>query len=364
MAEEVMKSQTSLIVPKVTSLENPPPSELEEHVSAWGMAEVIGYLRLPGIKISLFNTCAYQSDRARGDRHWKMQQFAGSLFGIESLNRECKCGNSRHRPIVGKKESQESGEYPWELCNSYAVLLMDHFEKMATAEYLEGRLKEEEQDHDSIATSDAAATQMREKRRKEGVRYSPTPENEKTEKTQQRNEGGWKRRRMDEDGHGSSRHDEGRKAEGTAERRRSRERRSADRKPRRKEEEAKGERARQRRRSESRKRSRSRRGMKEDRGKEDRRAKDSTAEHRDRKDEADLKWRPGEGKYGLLKEEKKKEQQLGQQEFIGGMKNPTEVVEGLPTLQNLGRRILGAWERFSSQFPAAVKVGETYRSKE
>ena len=364
MAEEVMKSQTSLIVPKVTSLENPPPSELEEHVSAWGMAEVIGYLRLPGIKISLFNTCAYQSDRARGDRHWKMQQFAGSLFGIESLNRECKCGNSRRRPIVGKKESQESGEYPWELCNSYAVLLMDHFEKMATAEYLEGRLKEEEQDHDGIATSDAAATQMREKRRKEGVRYSPTPENEKAEKSQQRNEGEWKRRRMDEDGHGSSRRDEGRKAEGTAERRRSRERRSTDRKPRRKEEEVKGERARQRRRSESRKRSRSRRGMKEDRGKEDRRAKDSTAEHRDRKDKADLKWRPGEGKYGLLKEEKKKEQQLGQQGFVGGMKNPTEVVEGLPTLQNLGRRILGAWERFCNQFPAAVKVGETYGSKE
>ena len=123
MAEEVMKTQTSLIVPKVTTLENPPPSELEEHVSAWGMAEVIGYLRLAGIKISLFNTCAYQADRARGDRHWKMQQFAGSLFGIESLNRECKCGNSRHRPIIGKKESRESGEYPWELCNSYALLL-------------------------------------------------------------------------------------------------------------------------------------------------------------------------------------------------------------------------------------------------
>ena len=256
MAEEVMKTQTSLIVPKVTTLENPPPSELEEHVSAWGMAEVIGYLRLPGIKISLFNTCAYQADRARGDRHWKMQQFAGSLFGIESLNRECKCGNSRHRPIIGKKESRESGEYPWALCNSYALLLMEHFEKMATAEYLEGRLKDEEQFHDGAATSDAAATQMREKRRREGVRYSPTPEEERQERKGREAGEELKRRKMDEEGHGSSRHDEGGRSR--EERGRSRERRSHDRRSGRKEQDVRGRREKQDGRSEKKERSRSR----------------------------------------------------------------------------------------------------------
>ena len=175
LAEEVMRSPTTAIVVKPTTLENPPPSEVEGHISAWGMKEMVQYLRLPGVKISLFNTCAYQSSRSRGDRHWKPQQFAGSLYGIESLDRECRCGTASHRPIVGKKESKESGEYPWELCNAYALLLMQHFEKMATAEYLEGRLREGEQDHDEIATSNAEATQSREVRMKEGVKTSPSP---------------------------------------------------------------------------------------------------------------------------------------------------------------------------------------------
>ena len=175
LAEEVMRSPTTSIVVKPTSLENPPPSEVEGHLSAWGMKEMVQYLRLPGVKISLFNTCAYQSSGSRGDRHWKPQQFAGSLYGIESLDRECKCGSASHRPIVGKKESKESGEYPWELCNAYAHLLMQHFEKMATAEYLEGRLKEGEQDHDDIATSNAEASQARDVRRREGIKTSPSP---------------------------------------------------------------------------------------------------------------------------------------------------------------------------------------------
>ena len=80
------------------------------------------------------------------------------------------------------------------------------------------------------------------------------------------------------------------------------------------------------------------------------------------KEAADLRWRPGSGKYGMLKESQKKEQKLDQQDFVGGMKNPAEVVEGLPTLQNLGRRILGAWERLCGQNPQITKVGETYGS--
>ena len=41
---------------------------------------------------------------------------------------------------IGKKESQESGEYPLELCDAYARLLMEHFRMMAEAEYQAGRL--------------------------------------------------------------------------------------------------------------------------------------------------------------------------------------------------------------------------------
>ena len=118
IAEEIAKTPTTAIVVKPVTMENRPPSEHEEHVSAWGMAEMVRFLRLPGVKVSLFNACAYQADRARGDRRWKPQQFAGTLFGIEQMNASCKCGDAKHRAIIGKKASQESGEYPR---NKYGV---------------------------------------------------------------------------------------------------------------------------------------------------------------------------------------------------------------------------------------------------
>ena len=329
LAEEMAKAPSSSIVCKATSMENPPPSDVEDHVSAWAMTEMVGYLRLSGVKIALFNTCAYQADRARGDRHWKPQQFAGTLYGIESLNRECKCGSARHRPIVGKKESQESGEYPLELCDAYARLLMEHFRMMAEAEYLEGRLREGSQEHDAMSTCDAAATQMREKRNREGVKLSPSPE------LQRDRRGGL------EGGGTSEAPTTSRRAREEDERQRYRERGTRT--------------SAERRRS----RSRSRRGRSKDRRREveaERKAKSQKS--------GDMRWKPGEGKYGMLREEVKKEQRLEQQDFVGGMKNPMETVEGLPPLQNLGRRILGAWERHCTKHPQAVKVGETYGTPE
>ena len=329
LAEEVMRSPTTAIVVKPTTLENPPPSEVEGHISAWGMKEMVQYLRLPGVKISLFNTCAYQSGRSRGDRHWKPQQFAGSLYGIESLDRECRCGTASHRPIVGKKELKESGEYPWELCNAYALLLIQHFEKMATAEYLEGRLKEGEQDHDEIATSNAEATQSREVRMKEGVKTSPSPTMDMQERRERKRK--WQRDEAEE----KMQYDAKKKEE--LRRREHQHDRGHD------DGQARGSGVKREQRSRSRGR---RKGGEAKESKEKGRAQD-------------LRWKPGEGKYGLLKEDKK-EQDLGQQAFIGGLKNPAEVVAGLPTLQNLGRQILGAWDRHCNRYPAATKVGESY----
>ena len=91
-------------------------------------------------------------------------------------------------------------------------------------------------------------------------------------------------------------------------------------------------------------RSRSRRRRSGDR-------KKGVEEEKTKKDQkvGDMRWKPGGGKYGMLREEVKKEQRLDQQDFVGGMKNPMETVEGLPPLQNLGRRILGAWERYCAK---------------
>ena len=108
IAEEIAKTPTTSIVVKPVTVENPPPSEHEDHLSAWGMAEMVRFLRLPGVKITLFNTCVYQADRARGDRHWKPQQFAGTLFGIEQMN--VSVGTPSTRPSSARRlpKSQEN----------------------------------------------------------------------------------------------------------------------------------------------------------------------------------------------------------------------------------------------------------------
>ena len=199
---------------------------------------------------------------------------------------------------------------------------------MAEAEYLEGRLKEGSQDHDGLATGDAAATQMREKRNREGVKLSPTPE------LQRRHHGEGEGRKKEEIPVTSKRARE--------------------------EDEDRREGGRERKRSTGRRRSRSRSRRKRSEEKK----KKPEEEKRRREDKDDMRWKPGGGKYGMLKEEVKKEQRLDQQDFVGGMKNPMETIEGLPPLQNLGRRILGAWERHCANYPQAVKVGETYGTPE
>ena len=213
---------------------------------------------------------------------------------------------------------------------------MDHFEKMAAAEYLEGRLREEEHQHFEIATGDAEATSMRARRNKEGVKLSPTPEAQRGVDQEWTKE---EKRRWEESRNEAKEKES--EAEDKGEKRRKRS----------KEEERKLE----EKRAQKRWRSTSRRSR--SRGK-------ARKEDEKEKKKADLRWRPGEGKYGMLKEEKQKEKRLDQQGFVGGMKNPMEVVEGLPTLQNLGRRIWGAWERHCMNNPKVLKVGEQYGSED
>ena len=124
-------------------LENPPPSELPEHLSAWELPEVKDYLRLDGVKAVDFVTCAYEHHLPPGKRHWKPQRFAGTLYNIGTLGLfPCSCGEGvKHEPIVGVERSRASAEYPEALCKAYAILVIEHFEKMAKEEFLREKMK-------------------------------------------------------------------------------------------------------------------------------------------------------------------------------------------------------------------------------
>lgn len=62
-----------------------------------------------------FNTCRYETGIEVGKRHFKPQQFAGSLVCRNS--KACECGkHAKHEPTVGPAKSKASAEYPEELC--------------------------------------------------------------------------------------------------------------------------------------------------------------------------------------------------------------------------------------------------------
>eukprot|EP00435_Cladocopium_sp_Y103_P027802 s143_g6.t2 len=124
----------------VATLENPPPSSQENHLSAWELPEMGAFLALDNINFALFNTCGYEPDVPMGKRHFKPQQFAGTLLGLKSMDKSCMCTGG-HEAVVGRERSRASAEYPKALCVHYAKLLTTHLMLMGKEEYLAYRMK-------------------------------------------------------------------------------------------------------------------------------------------------------------------------------------------------------------------------------
>ena len=124
------------------TMENPPPSSFgeEQHISAWEMPEMVKFMESRSeFRKAFFHTCRFQQKVPVGRRIKKPQLFGGNLNGLASLGRMCNCGDARHEEVVGKEKSKKSGEYPQELCEEYAKLALDHFEKMGRAEFWDAK---------------------------------------------------------------------------------------------------------------------------------------------------------------------------------------------------------------------------------
>ena len=143
MVKAMEKGHQDMMVKGFATLENPPPSDHPQHISAWHMPELVQLVDgLPQWESAHFHTCAYQLDREVGSRHFKPQLVGGTLPGLQSLTRSCPCGNAPHEPIVGKERSARSAAYPMEFCRAYGRLAALHFHRVAKAEFLEGRREE------------------------------------------------------------------------------------------------------------------------------------------------------------------------------------------------------------------------------
>ena len=83
------------------TLDNPPPSSLEQHLSAWELPEVEQRSNELEKITALFNTCRYEAHIAVGMMRFKPQRFTGSLpGGLIALAGACKCGGANRDPYL------------------------------------------------------------------------------------------------------------------------------------------------------------------------------------------------------------------------------------------------------------------------
>ena len=323
MVDTIHRAERCSKVPSFATLENPPPSEHEEHISAWHMPEVVELVdKIEEWQCAHFHTCAYQSGLEPGTKHFKPQLVGGTLPGIGTLSRKCSCGNRPHEPIIGKDRSKKSAAYPWDFCKAYGELAAKHFRNMAKTEFLEGRLVILE---DRINYLKSNTTKVmnevegleKETRKVEGSSEyrsglehkrkrprEPTPENKEEERSASwdPSEGvDWSR---------SS----------------SQERNVEEREPSRSASSHAGGRT----------------------AVELKANKEVSEEKRSEEPKEALAWTGGHGKHGLLREPKAKSEIPAALTYLGGMRDPHRAVVKLPTLQSQGLKLWERWRKFAT----------------
>ena len=360
MVGEQYKVDRMIAVGGFSTLENPPPSDHPEHISAWHMPEMVDLIdSIPEFKCAYYNMCAFEEDLAVGEKHFKPGLIGGTLPGIEKLARKCGCGNATHEPITGKERSELSAAYPEAFCKAYAELAVDHFLKVAQSEFLEGRMvwmasriewlkaktaefNQEAVDIDAESNKilqsreyregaerlrTAASIELLRKRKAEGGETeAPVTKRPKEEEEVKRavdetlmNTGSAK-----EKGASPSK---GVKSPG---------------------------------RGVSPPKVKAPQDLEEKKADSEKPKAETPVTSGTPKEGASLDWVGGRGKYGLLREPKAKTEIPAALVYVGGMRDPHKAVAKLPTLQVLGGKIWKLWNSFLDSHPDALEVAETY----
>ena len=342
LAEAVLNFDGDSLLPSVVTLENPPPSEVEGHISAWEMPELTQLVAKHQLKVINFNTCRYERLKL-GTRHFKPQRFAGNLPGLEKLEKFCECGKHKHEAIVGKEKSAASAGYPADLAAEYAKLLVLHFSKVLKMEFTEAKLelasktlhkmrklkaesmyqfKEATKGKEEGTARDASRAPLR--RRKPESKEPTEPQVDTNEEQKGEREPLMRKRKPQPD-------------------RKSIEERLKE-----------GENAFQKQEEEE-------KALKVAASK----AKANPAPDQEVQDNP-LSWQGGEGKYGMAKQPKSRKHldNLKVSLTVGGMRDPHTAISKLPNVLNLGLKVQAAWDRFVRTKRSAWETAETYGTKE
>eukprot|EP00435_Cladocopium_sp_Y103_P024496 s339_g6.t1 len=325
LEEAILNSRPEDTFRPVATVENPPPSDHPQHLSAWELPELAGLFDRHNFTLAEFTTCRFQSNIPLGKRNYKPQMFGGNLPGLSSLRGVCMCGEGvGHVSIVGKERSSASARYPDELCEAYAILLIGQFERMAKSEFFEQRAKD--------LASEVAALKKKSTKVEPSRSRTPLARRKHLAKPAEGNEDDERVRKTTP----SKAKAEPSKGSAPA---------SGDVKTETKEEkEGSGE---------------SDAGtdtMDEDEG-----TKAAKGEEPQRRS---VEWKGGQGKFGMLRESTSKASDPAKLNFVGGMRNPVDTVSGMPAAQNLGLRIFAAWERLTRTNVVAMESAADYGTKE
>eukprot|EP00435_Cladocopium_sp_Y103_P001861 s2500_g1.t1 len=308
LLDAVLESCQDDIVKPVATLENPPPSEHPEHLSAWELPEVAKLAaKHKFIKVE-FPTCKFQQSIPEGRRTYKPQMFGGLLPGLSSMRGRCNCGRAAHVPVVGKSRSEESARYPDELCDLYAKLLIMQFKRLAQAEFYRQREKDlkKEVEHSK--------------------RKSQVQQQDPRNRTPLPRRRGAKRAKSAEEGPKTKRAKKEPKEEGAVD---------------------EGEYTYE---------------YTEEEVEEENTEVKSEQDTKEEEDEEfkPLEWKGGEGKFGLFKDSKSKASDPAKLNFVGGMRDPANAVSGMPGAQSLGLRMFAAWERITRSNPIPTETAAEY----
>ena len=102
MADRIISSRPEDRLRPFATLENPPPTDHGEHLSAWELPEIANLFEKyeQDFILAEFPTCIYQPHLDFGLRTFKPQMFGGTLPGLSSLRGKCRCGDEPHVPVV------------------------------------------------------------------------------------------------------------------------------------------------------------------------------------------------------------------------------------------------------------------------
>ena len=324
------------IKPAVT-LENPPEAESNrDHLPAWDLKEVDSVVQKHNMAKVWFPTCYYQPELRLGKKNYKPQMFKGTLMGLGLLRGTCSCGVGNHEPIVGKTASEASGKYPSQLCDKYAELVLEHFKRMATVEFYHQREVELRQEMDKlketkgVKSSGENTTPGESSSASKGKRKPGFVTKEDVDKTAAKKVKP-KPNKEEEYSYTYESEEEEAKSED----------KSVDPEPRTPKTEA------------PRTPPTKRRSY----------ASPPQAPKKQRVQE-ELEWKGGSGQYGMLGSSRSKASDPSRLVYVGGMRNPAEVVQGMPSALSLGLRIFASWEKFTKSHPEALETAAAYGTKD